>query len=216
MAGLSLIVFPVLGVIGVVKHLSTPNDKRTEKANTYFKRYLLGVALTWAGFELNGQIDSTIVFVMLIAGIYMCLFSGISLFSEDPIKVIEGLKTDTNIKQNFSPILEKKFITEKSSISSVDTIINPQKNIYDEEVTVSKSGSIKSSEANSRVIKTISSKGWKYDKKLRVLWNESTNEILRVSSGLGFSITSEYFMLYNRLEPRKIQINEVVEENFQK
>ena len=216
MAGLSLIVFPMLGVIGVVKHLSTPSNKRTEKANIYFKRYLLGVALTWAGFEFKGQIDPIIVYVVALAGIYLCLFSGISLFSEDPIITIEEVKNDTKIKQNASPILEKKSTTEKPSISSDDTIIDIKNRMYDEAVLVSETSSVKSSMLNSRVTETISGKGWKYDKNLRVLWNESTNEILRISSGLGFSITKEYFLLYTRLDPRKIQIEEVTEENFKK
>ena len=91
MAGLSLIVFPVLGVIGVAKHLSTPSDMRTDKANTFFKRYVLGVGLTWLGFEIIGQVDPIIASIVTLSGIYLCLFNGIWLFAEDPKSINSNL-----------------------------------------------------------------------------------------------------------------------------
>lgn len=214
MAGLSLIVFPVLGFIGVAKHLSTPSNKRTEKSTTYFKRYLLGIFLTWIGFEFKGQLDPIIVSVVALVGIYLCLFNGIWLFGEDPIKDTVEVKSDNKIQQESSPIFEKKLNNKVSTTSTSDAIIASQKRLYDEGIWLAKNVSLNSSIKNSRVIETISGKGWKYDKDLRILWNQTTNEILHSSSGLGFSIADGYFFLYNKIEPRKIQVSEVICDNF--
>ncbi len=84
MAGLSMVVFPVLGVIGVVKHLSLPSEKRTDEANTYFSRYILGLFLSWIGFEIRREVDALISTIVILAGIYLCLFNGVWLFAEKP------------------------------------------------------------------------------------------------------------------------------------
>ncbi len=86
MAGLSLIVFPALGAIGVVKYLSTPIEKRTDASKKYFKRYILGFFLMWIGFELKGEVPPIILVVMILGGFYLWFFSGVSLFSEDAKK----------------------------------------------------------------------------------------------------------------------------------
>ena len=86
MAGLSLIVFPALGAIGVVKYLCTPIEKRTDASKKYFKRYILGFILMWIGFELKGEVPPIILVVMILGGFYLWFFSGVSLFSEDTRK----------------------------------------------------------------------------------------------------------------------------------
>jgi hypothetical protein len=86
MAGLSLIVFPAIGAIGVIKYLGTPAEKRTEAAKKYFKRYALGFILMWFGFELKGELPPMILVVMTLGGFYLWFFSGVSLFSEDAKK----------------------------------------------------------------------------------------------------------------------------------
>lgn len=56
--------------------------------------------------------------------------------------------------------------------------------------------------------------GWKHDKSNKILWNDSTKEVLRTSSGLGYSYTDTHFILYNRLQPRKILRVEVTEAKY--
>lgn len=56
--------------------------------------------------------------------------------------------------------------------------------------------------------------GWKHDKSNKILWNDSTKEVLRTSSGLGYSYTDTHFILYNKLQPRKILRVEVTEAKY--
>jgi hypothetical protein len=84
MAGLSLVVFPALVAIGVVKHLATPAEKRTEEANKYFKKFIAGVLMAWVGFGTMGEIDKIISVLLALGGIYLSLFSGLNLFASDP------------------------------------------------------------------------------------------------------------------------------------
>jgi hypothetical protein len=86
MAGLSLIVFPTLIAIGVAKHLSTPYENRTEESKKNFRKFIFGICLAWVGFEIMGQVEALISTVITLAGIYLCLFSGLNLFSSDEPK----------------------------------------------------------------------------------------------------------------------------------
>lgn len=209
MAGLSLIVFPVLGVIGVAMHLSTPSDMRTDKANTFLKRYVLGVGLTWLGFEITGQVDPILATIVTLSGIYLCLFNGIWLFTEDPKSIDSNITTASHNTKNIEFVTATTVSKKEVPTSSADQIISTQRKLYDDGIWTKEATSLNSINSNAIRASGISGEGWKYDKNQRILWNVSTNEILHGSSGLGFSVTDEYFILYNKLEPRKILIREV-------
>ena len=56
--------------------------------------------------------------------------------------------------------------------------------------------------------------GWKHDGSNKILWNDSTKEVLTTSSGLGYSYTDTHFILYNKSKPRKILRVEVTEAKY--
>lgn len=80
--------------------------------------------------------------------------------------------------------------------------------IYKEETDQNKSVSTSNS------FPIISGRGWKYDKRARVLWNPSTKEILTNWDGLGYSVNEVFLTLHNKVTPRKIAKNEVEEAVF--
>ena len=215
MAGLSLVVFPVIGIIGVIKHLSTPREKRTDKANTYFKRYFLGVILAWVGCELKGQTNPMIVVVMVLGGFYLVLFSGVFLFGEDPKQeaLSEIFKHPNQETITTAPKIQ--VASEFPLSDSAKDIIASQKKMYDGGIWRNINSPTKSKNTTIDIGLDNSDKRWKYDKRRNVLWNESTKETLLSSSGLGFSVSKDYFLIYNKSKPIKIPIDEVVEAEFQ-
>ena len=80
MSGLCLIVFPALGLIGVLRYIAMPEEKRSPKAKKCFTIYLVGLALTWIGFDFKGEIEPIFNAVVLMAGVYLSLFYGVFLF----------------------------------------------------------------------------------------------------------------------------------------
>ncbi len=111
--------------------------------------------------------------------------------------------------------LDATFQQPRNDVSnSAQEIINSQRKIYDEGIWAGKSDVTNAQQKPSNQPKKIPSTGWRHDKANGVLWNESTNEVLRTSSGLGYSYAGAYFILHNNSEPRRILRSEVVDSEF--
>lgn len=112
---------------------------------------------------------------------------------------------DTNPAELFKPKEIKALPKENISI----TVPQPKlTSIYKEETDQKKSVSTSNS------FPVISGRGWKYDKRARVLWNPGTKEILTNWDGLGYSVNEVFLTLHNKETPRKISKNEVEEAVF--
>jgi hypothetical protein len=135
-----------------------------------------------------------------------------------PIKTSEK---STHLRSPYSPTVANqlpKVTTTPQSVThhsdSAQAIIDSQRKIYDQGIWIKKAHNISNEKPEKVIPSEIETNGWKYDKSKGILWNESTKEVLLVSSGLGFSLTNEHFILYNKVVPRKILRTEVIEEVF--
>jgi hypothetical protein len=172
------------------------------------------VALTWIGFELKGQFEPILVTIIALSGIYLSLFNGIWLFNEDPIKKISADNPKDASKDN-SGALEKNLVSSKGvGPDSAVGIVSSQRKFYDAGIRRDNGVPVNSVDKNIHDPVEISGLGWRYDSVQRVLWNPATNETLFCSSGLGFSISADYFFIYNKVRPRKIPIRQVEEANY--
>lgn len=105
-------------------------------------------------------------------------------------------------------------LSEPKVSDSAQAIIDSQRKIYDQGLWLNKAPATNSQTFKKEIPTEIGSTGWKYDKVNGVLWNTVTKETLLVTSGLGYSLTEDHFILYNKVEPRKILRSEVIEDEF--
>ena len=84
---LGAIVFPAICVIGVIKHITTPPEKRTKEQNKLFLKFIAGLILMWFAIEYvdpkSHSPDKWIVGLSGLFGFYWSLFSGINSFSSN-------------------------------------------------------------------------------------------------------------------------------------
>lgn len=87
---LSGIVFPIICVIGVMKYLGTPREKRSDDQNKYFFRFIIGLLTVWFSIEYidpkSQNIDKYIIGFIGLFGFYLSLFYGVNLFSTNSKK----------------------------------------------------------------------------------------------------------------------------------
>ena len=138
---------------------------------------------------------------------------GESKATSEPItgKKTEQPKNGANEKYH----IENEF---KSGLSSsAIEIVNAQRKIYDEGIWKKE----KEKEKEKRtinikldVVDNISGFAWRLDRSRGILWNESTKEVLESASGLGFSYAGAHLIIYNRVQPRKILLDEILEAKY--
>ena len=93
--------------------------------------------------------------------------------------------------------------------------MNAQRKIYDEGIWKKEKEKEKFIvNINSNLVDNIQGFAWRLDRSRGILWNESTKEVIKTASGLGFSYAGDYLIIYNKVQPRKIRLDEVLEADY--
>jgi hypothetical protein len=222
--GLSAVLLvPLIIAVLVAKHL--PKGVRNFLWKNYW--WICGLALMWVGSSYTTNIS--LIFIYGGVGAYAGLLGASGFNPKDfgdsdhlekpaaspssPPSLVSGGVTnryESSIRQSNTI----KVHNTKASSGSTGSTINPQKQFYGDEARKNQSHSISFDLSPITEPTTISGSGWKHDKNLRVLWNDSTNEMLRGVDGLGYSSSGGFFILYNKVKPRRVLQSEVMDTDF--
>lgn len=127
--GLSLIVFPILIAIGVVRYIHTSPSKRTELSKKYFLRFVVGVLSVFFGVLLVDIFEPLISFLLILFGFYLALFSGMDLTSQNPqINEVQAITNNDLPPLEKSPATKVFFNVDEKKKSNHN--LNEAKNYY--------------------------------------------------------------------------------------